>query len=372
MPTHRSTELLIDRIYEAAVLPELWQSVLGSLTDIAEAKGALLLTADPRRDGRWIGTPGTAAWFEVFSHGDWPSRNSRAAKLAAMHYPGFVCDLDLFTTEEMDRDPFYTELLRPLGLGWGAGTLIESPAGDTLIVTIEGAQPVRRERVHILDELRPHLARAALMSARLQLERARTSIEVLEKLGLPAAVVDDQGRVKGVNGLFDNDAPCLGIGAWDKLRLANAAANELLTQGLSRLRTIGAMEAPLSIPVPAMDGRRPAVVHLLPIKRQANDIFVRALGIVMVTELTPAVSPSTALLDGLFDLAPAEARLAGLIASGLPLRTSAQKLGITEETARTVLKRVFAKVGVSRQAELVALLGRLAPAKAVRNGTPVE
>jgi DNA-binding CsgD family transcriptional regulator len=35
------------------------------------------------------------------------------------------------------------------------------------------------------------------------------------------------------------------------------------------------------------------------------------------------------------------------------------QLGITEETARTVLKRVFSKVGVSRQGQLVALLSKL-------------
>jgi DNA-binding CsgD family transcriptional regulator len=53
---------------------------------------------------------------------------------------------------------------------------------------------------------------------------------------------------------------------------------------------------------------------------------------------------------------PAEARLAALVGSGLSPRESAEKLGITEETARTVLKRVFSKTGVSRQSELAALL----------------
>ena len=41
-------------------------------------------------------------------------------------------------------------------------------------------------------------------------------------------------------------------------------------------------------------------------------------------------------------------------------RESAEKLGIAEETARTALKRVFSKTGVSRQSELVALLTKLA------------
>jgi hypothetical protein len=38
---------------------------------------------------------------------------------------------------------------------------------------------------------------------------------------------------------------------------------------------------------------------------------------------------------------------------------AAKLLGIAKETARTTLKRVFAKVGVSRQSELSALLAKL-------------
>lgn len=45
--------------------------------------------------------------------------------------------------------------------------------------------------------------------------------------------------------------------------------------------------------------------------------------------------------------------------AGLPPREAASRLGITEETARTTLKRVFAKTGVSRQSELAVLLSRL-------------
>jgi DNA-binding CsgD family transcriptional regulator len=55
----------------------------------------------------------------------------------------------------------------------------------------------------------------------------------------------------------------------------------------------------------------------------------------------------------------AEARVAALVGSGLAPREAAAKLGIAEETARTALKRVFAKVGVSRQSELTALLAKL-------------
>jgi DNA-binding CsgD family transcriptional regulator len=51
--------------------------------------------------------------------------------------------------------------------------------------------------------------------------------------------------------------------------------------------------------------------------------------------------------------------MAALVGTGLSPRESAEKLVITEETARMVLKRVFSKTGVSRQSELVALLTKL-------------
>lgn len=66
-----------------------------------------------------------------------------------------------------------------------------------------------------------------------------------------------------------------------------------------------------------------------------------------------------AIVRDVLGLTLTEARVAALVGSGLPPRTAAEKLGITEETARTALKRVFSKVGVSRQSELTALLTRL-------------
>jgi DNA-binding CsgD family transcriptional regulator len=54
-----------------------------------------------------------------------------------------------------------------------------------------------------------------------------------------------------------------------------------------------------------------------------------------------------------------ERRLSDCIAAGKSLRESADALGITYETARTYLKSIFAKAGVRRQADLVALRNRM-------------
>lgn len=65
------------------------------------------------------------------------------------------------------------------------------------------------------------------------------------------------------------------------------------------------------------------------------------------------------LARDLLNVTTGEARVAALVASGPAPREAAQRLGISVETARTTLKRVVAKVGVSRQSELAALLARL-------------
>jgi DNA-binding CsgD family transcriptional regulator len=66
-----------------------------------------------------------------------------------------------------------------------------------------------------------------------------------------------------------------------------------------------------------------------------------------------------ALVRDLLGLTLGEARVAALVGSGLAPRQASENLGITEESARTTLKRVFAKTGVSRQSELTVLLNRI-------------
>jgi DNA-binding CsgD family transcriptional regulator len=98
------------------------------------------------------------------------------------------------------------------------------------------------------------------------------------------------------------------------------------------------------------------IVHVLPIRGVAHDVFGNAVAMIVVTPVVPREVPTANVIQGLFDLTPAEARLAEVIASGSQPREAAASLGIAEETARTTLKRVFSKTGVGRQAELVALL----------------
>ncbi len=117
-----------------------------------------------------------------------------------------------------------------------------------------------------------------------------------------------------------------------------------------------------SIPVPAIGGNAAFVVHLLPLRRAAHDIFVNADTLILATPITPsALVPSASLLHALFDLTPTEARLATDLASGLTLAESAARHGVTVKSARTYLERIFRKTGTRQQSQLVAMLKTVQP-----------
>jgi DNA-binding CsgD family transcriptional regulator len=61
-------------------------------------------------------------------------------------------------------------------------------------------------------------------------------------------------------------------------------------------------------------------------------------------------------LAGLYGLTRAEERLLHLILDGLGLFEAAERLGVSRNTARTHMKRIYAKTGTRRQAELMRSL----------------
>ena len=191
------TDPFIDDIYEAAVVPEKWRAILDRLAEMADAEGTLLFAACPGMP-RWISSEAIQHTMEEWIGSKWYLDNPRGRRLVPLEEPRFLTDLDAMTVEEINASDFYTELLRPRGLGWCIGTSIRSPAGDTLVFSIEKAHakgPVPRTVAEQLDSLRPHLARASLLSGRLGLDRAKSTVTTLEAIGLPAAALTPDGRV---------------------------------------------------------------------------------------------------------------------------------------------------------------------------------
>ena len=222
-------EALIDRIYEAAALPELWREVLVGLARFAGAQEAVLIvsTGTQYRD-----VVTTSPEFDalVSDHLRFPG-NVRTERLLELRHPGFLIDLDVVTEEEIATLPLYQDFLIPRGYGAGTATTVMVPSGDSVIVHCERARAegdFDPQTLATLNGLRPHLARAALLSARLEMERVATTTRTLEALGLPAGVLGRGGRVIGANPSLGAMMPHTLSDQPSRLAVVDPAADRLL------------------------------------------------------------------------------------------------------------------------------------------------
>jgi DNA-binding CsgD family transcriptional regulator len=109
-----------------------------------------------------------------------------------------------------------------------------------------------------------------------------------------------------------------------------------------------------SFPVRDTGAEAIMVAHVIPIRLSARDIFVRCAAALVLTPVTQPQAPPVELVQSLFDLTPAEARVAHV-------DDIATNGGVSRSTILTQLRRVREKTGCNRQAEVVALLTGISP-----------
>jgi DNA-binding CsgD family transcriptional regulator len=178
----------------------------------------------------------------------------------------------------------------------------------------------------------------------------------LNVLGIPGAVLRQNGSVYVANEAFQKLVPAMVQDRRDRVRLVEVNADALLEAAIARLQARSATTAVSSIPVAARAGRPPVIFHLIPLRGAANDIFSSGLALLIATPVDRLAVPTAEVLQGLFDLTPAEARVARSIVEGKTIEGIALTKGVSRETVRTQVASVLAKTGLNRQAELVALL----------------
>lgn len=186
--------------------------------------------------------------------------------------------------------------------------------------------------------------------------RPRAAAEALGLIGLAAAVLGPRGQPLAVNRLFEKLMPGVARERGERLTLADAAADALFAEALARPLAPSAADPVRLIPIRGRAERPPMIVHVVPLRGTAYEIFTGAAGILIVTPLKPQAAPDAAVLQGLFDLTPAEARVARGIGEGLTVEAIAEAFGLSRETIRSQLKAVLGKTGAGRQADLVGML----------------
>ncbi len=352
---------LIDRIYECSFVPELWPDVLDELAHLVDARGGQLFAV---RDKvlNWITSSSLTEVFEAYVSEGYFHRCGRKICLFMENKPTFLGELDYWTPEQLEANDIYREFFRPRGLGWSACTGLAMPTQDNIVFTVErdfARGPVEREKIEVLNELRPHLARAALIAARLGLRSAQGASSTLATMGLPALLLDADGTVLDANELTSSLQEHLHWRSQNRIALTDKTANDLLWASLPALGQ--SPEAAVhSFVLRGKDGLAAMVAHIIPVRRSAHDIFARSYALLVVTPLTARKAPPVELLRSLFDLTVSEARVARGLAGGASLDDIAASGGVARNTVRTQLQQVLEKTGCTRQAEVTALLSNIA------------
>lgn len=140
------------------------------------------------------------------------------------------------------------------------------------------------------------------------------------------------------------------------LQLTNDHDDQMLAEAIDAAAKAGARgrrRATRVLGATRPSGRRSFTIVVTPLAGDSPDEAVVG---VFIGDPEVEIVPPVPVLQEMFGLTPAEAKLASLLAAGLRIDDAARQLGISVHTARAQLKQVFAKTGTHRQAALMRVL----------------
>ncbi len=362
METDTTFLALAELLYEAALQGGGWEQVLKSIAQAYGASGAAMLGIDTyagrvgfrftyRLDAEEMATRGLClaggdarAFSDVlFVHDALRLENEALAPIEIARW-----------LKERRGETCYVGARMLVAPGELALAILDSGAG----MTIHGVVQFRK--------LAPHAERALQISRRLaELDLHSSAVgDTLEMLPFGVFLIDAEQKVR-----FANRSARDVIADRDGLELREAqlhATEAGWDERLDRLlRVACAADVYLNKPpgggllLERPSGQRPYSILVMPLGREEEQLVFATespAAAVFVTDPARRERLPQELLQSVYALTQAEARLACLIAAGLTLDEAAEELGTARGTVRVHLERIFRKTGTHRQPDLVRLL----------------
>ena len=282
---------------------------------------------------------------------------------------------DLYTAEELHTSRTYNEALRRYTYQRGLNVLLDGSGGSRMTWSL--ADPVASDgwgasQIAMVRRLMPHVrqfirVRQALVCAQAGdttvtalLENPRIGVLHLNRRGRILAANDRARSLLRQGEELSDEAGVLQARAPDDQgRLARLVAEALPTSG--------AVPVSGSMQLGRVSGLPPFVVHIKPVGVPQPDYGARPVAaLVLIVEPGRYPRLDLALVARTLRLTPAESQVAALLADGKTVRDIALATGRLESTIRSHVKHMFAKHGLSRQADLVRLVLSLASAPEFR------
>lgn len=360
---------IVSSIYDAALDENKWETVLTTLASILKAEqGNLriiqsdLLLVDRvytfNKDPYW-----TQAFIDHYIHiCPWVKRvfSTQQTILDCTHH--LIPDREYVTME------VYQELVLPQDIHYGIGGKINLTNSNTCYLTFQRGlkrSGFEQASLDFLHSLAPHFQKAILINEKtrkLELQQS-TLKDSLNQINTPLLIVNQYGKTIFINaaaekivaeqqGILLKNGYIFLTSPEDNKQLhklikqaINGADHELPKQGGSMC---------------SINARDQSMLSLLvsPINPDRVDVGISCSETALIllnTNSPPARLPSD-LLIALYNLTPAEARLAVELCQGFTLDEISEKHKLSKNTLKSQLRACFAKTGATRQADLINLI----------------
>ena len=363
---------MLDLVYGAAYEPDLWVRVMERVADriggdggvltqfsMVDGSGAMVLS---RLDPAIL-----PVYFERFSLDNPLSNVDDAYAYLKDWQPRIVTDEDWMPKEKLVSTVYYNEFLVPQDIH--STVMIRLAAEGVNVSAISLTRSHRKpqfgaEDLRYVQWLHPHLIRSFNLGRSFAAARQFTS-NLADALGHSEHAVfllGDDGRIRFANGAAE---ALTGLGAGLRIvsgHLTTAdgdAARALAALVVAATSADPALRRGGSLAVPTRDRRLPLSLTVAPVPVERVSVFdARPAAIICVTDLEAGISPPEQKLRALFGLTGAETRVALALFEGASPQEAAGQLGLSVNTVRVHLAKVFDKTGVNRQSELVRLMMR--------------
>ena len=207
-----------------------------------------------------------------------------------------------------------------------------------------------------------HIVRSRLLARSLARAEARGHLAsaALDRMAMGVVILDGEGRVAHINPAARRrlGSECGVTLQADHLEFADPEIEKRLrvlrerqhpTSAEPRRLASELLRAPRSADRPPLD--------ILAVSLDGLDLAQGGAAMALfLSDADHASETPATVLQRLYGLTAAESRVAGEVLRGSGIDEAATHLGLKRETVRTHLKHVFAKVGTTRQADLVRLL----------------
>ena len=370
---------LVQAIYRGAVEQPPWHSTLPALREAIDAEVVSLVLRPPSADDRGFilncvrpDREHSGENSVLADPGDWEVTAYREQFFSLDPFINLPLDRiisldDLLSDADLIASDYYQHYLEPIGLFRILG--VDTGQPENLLARLRFSRrrdepPFSARDREVLALVTPHLHLAIEIYARLNQMTSERDIYAgaVDQLSVATIILDQKGRLLNTNALASallKEGDGLSLRG-KHLRIESRSTDRELQSALSsviRAQQAGETSVVKALRVPRPGGRPPLglVVRPVPLSEWAEG-QTGPCAAVFVSDPEQHDSASQQTLGELFGLTPAEANVAILLARGLSLAEVSQVQNISPHTARAQLKSIFAKTGVSRQAELVRMI----------------